>query len=624
MYLDRETRPPITPQLALRVAIIGGVALILFGIVFFRLWYLQVLSGDRYRTEANNNRVRDIKVQAPRGRIVDRTGKVLVDNRSGYAVVVTPDKLPRGKKKRKKLFDGLGQVLGMDPTSIAKNVTKQLKVLPFSPATVKQDVPGPVYSYILENQDRYPGVDVEQVALRKYPYHEVGAHLFGTVGQINAPELKQKRYLGVPQGDRVGQSGVEYAYDRYLRGRDGANRVQVDARGDFRAQLATRPPQPGDQLRLSVDYNVQQTGQQAIAGWKAAFVAMDVKTGEVLGLGSAPSFDPNVFSKTIKESDLRRLSDPTNGAPLFDRATQSAYPTGSTFKLITATAALQGGLITPGTVEYDGGSLNVGGTVFKNAGGAVNGALALRDALRVSSDVFFYRLGLELNSAGDGHGLQRWAHDFGLGHRTGIDVGGEGPGLVPSPEWRNRLYRKHLTDRPWSVGDNINLAVGQGDVGVSPLQLAVAYATLANGGYVVKPHLGERVEDVDGRVIQEFQDPPRRRLNIDPGNRQAILDGLHMAAQSPGGTSYPVFKDFPIPFAGKTGTAQRTGQNDQSWYAGLAPYPNPRYVVVATFEQGGFGVETAAPAVRKIMSVLFGIKDKGGSKGSTAGVNPYG
>ena len=159
---------------------------------------------------------------------------------------------------------------------------------------------------------------------------------------------------------------------------------------------------------------------------------------------------------------------------------------------------------------------------------------------------------------------------------------------------------------------------------MSPLQLAVAYATLANGGYVVKPHLGERVEDVDGRVIQEFQDPPRRRLNIDPGNRQAILDGLHMAAQSPGGTSYPVFKDFPIPFAGKTGTAQRTGQNDQSWYAGLAPYPNPRYVVVATFEQGGFGVETAAPAVRKIMSVLFGIKDKGGSKGSTAGVNPYG
>jgi penicillin-binding protein 2 len=624
VYLDRETRSPITPQLALRVAIIGGVALVLFGIVFFRLWYLQVLSGDRYRTEANNNRVREINVQAPRGRIVDRNGKTLVDNRSGYAVVVSPDKLPKGKKKRKLVFQNLGQILGMDSTSIGKNVTKQLKVLPFSPATVKQDVPVALYSYILENQDRYPGVDVEQVNLRKYPRHEIGAHLFGTVGQINADELKQKRYQGVAQGDRVGQSGVEYAYDRYLRGRDGANRVQVDARGDFRAQLASRPPQPGEQLRLSIDYNVQQAGQQALTGWKAAFVAMDVHTGEIRGLGSSPSFDPNVFSKTIKQSDLDRLSSQANGAPLFDRATQSAYPTGSTFKIITATAALQGGLITPDTVQFDGGSLNVGGTVFKNAGGAVNGALALRQALKVSSDVFFYRLGLELNSAGDGHGLQRWAKRFGLGHRTGVDIGGEGSGIVPSPEWRNRLYHKHLTDRPWSVGDNINLAVGQGDVGVSPLQLATAYATLANGGYVVKPHVGERVENVDGQVIQEFRTPAQRKLPIDPGNQQAILEGLHEAAQSPGGTSYPVFKGFPIPIAGKTGTAQRAGQNDQSWYAGLAPYPNPRYVVVATFEGGGFGVETAVLAVRKILFVLFGVKDNGGSKGSTAGVNPYG
>src|SRR5205823_6951721 len=326
------------------------------------------------------------------------------------------------------------------------------------------------------------------------------------------------------------------------------------------AQLQPRPAQPGEQLRLSVDYNVQQAGQQALAGGKAAFVAMDVQTGEIRGLGSAPSFDPNIFSKTIKQSDLDRLSSQANGAPLFDRATQSAYPTGSTFKLITATAALQGGVITPDTVEYDGGSLNVGGTVFKNAGGAVNGALSLRDALRVSSDVFFYRLGLELNSAGDGHGLQRWAHMFGLGHRTGIAVGGEGPGLVPSPEWRNRLYRKHLTDRPWSVGDNINLAVGQGDVGVSPLQLAVAYATLANGGYVVTPHIGMRVEDSDGRVLQEIAPGPKRRLDISPVTRDAILSGLRAAANDPGGTSEPVFRGFPIEVAGKTGTAERGPQ----------------------------------------------------------------
>jgi penicillin-binding protein 2 len=254
-----------------------------------------------------------------------------------------------------------------------------------------------------------------------------------------------------------------------------------------------------------------------------------------------------------------------------------------------------------------------------------NGALALRQALQVSSDVFFYRLGLEANGAGDGHLIQRWAHKLGLGRPTGIDLPGESSGLIPSPEWRNRLFKKHLTDRPWSVGDNINLAVGQGDVQVDPLQLAVAYATIANGGYVVKPHLGERVEDSEGRVIQELRTPPRRHLKINPGYRSAILEGLHAAATQPGGTSYPVFKDFKIPIAGKTGTAQKgAGRADQSWYAALAPYPNPRYVVVATFEHGGFGAETAAPAARKILSVLFGVNDKGGAKGSTAGVNPYG
>jgi penicillin-binding protein 2 len=626
VYLDRETRPPITPQLALRVAIIGGVALVLFGIVFFRLWYLQVLSGDRYRAEANNNRVREITVQAPRGKIVDRNGRVLVDNRSGFAVTLQPDKVPTNPHARAGLYRRLGSLLNMKPADIRRAVEKQLLAQPFSPAIVKQDVPLATYSYVLENRDRrYPGVDVEQVALRKYPYHEVGAHLFGTVGEVTAPELKQKRYRGVRQGDRVGQSGIEYSYDRYLRGRDGANRVQVDARGNYRQQLASRPPEAGRQLRLSVDYDVQKAGQQAIVGDEAAFVAMDVRTGEVRAMGSNPSFDPNIFSKTIRQSDYKRLSSQANGAPLINRATQSVYPTGSTFKLITSTAALEGGLITPDTVQYDPGFLKVGGITFKNAGGAVNGALALRQALKVSSDVFFYRLGLDANSAGDGHLIQTWARRLGLGHSTGIDLPAGSQGVVPSPEWRDRLYKKHLTDRPWYPGDNVNLAVGQGDLQVSPIQLAVAYAAIANGGYVVKPHIGQRVEDAEGRVIQEFTSPARRKLNINSSYRQAIMEGLHAAATEPGGTSYPVFKDFKIPIAGKTGTAQRgLGRPDQSWYVGLAPYPNPRYVVVATFEHGGFGVETAAPAVRKILSVLFGIKDKGIGKGSTAGVNPYG
>jgi penicillin-binding protein 2 len=627
LYLDRETRHPITPQLAVRVAIIGGVALVLFAVIFFRLWYLQVLSGDRYKAEANNNRVREITVQAPRGRILDRNGKVLVDNRYGLAVTVSPDKLPKRPHAQAKIYARLSPLLHMSAKAIRHTVNKQLAAVPFSPAVVKADVPQATYSYILENQNRFPSVDVEQLAFRKYPYRQVGAHLFGTVGEVTAPELEQRRYRGVKQGDRVGQSGIEYSYDRYLRGKDGARRVSVDALGNARQELAERVPKAGRQLRLGVDFDVQKAGQEAIAGDKAAFVVMDVHTGEVRALGSNPSFDPNIFAKTIKESDYRRLSDEQNGAPLTNRATQGLYPTGSTFKPITSTAALEGGLITPDTVQFDGGNLKVGGITFWNAGHAANGALALRRALQVSSDVFFYRLGQEANGSGDGHLIQRWAHRLGLGHKTGIDLPGELNGTVPSPEWRNRKYRRHdpFFDRPWSVGDNINLSVGQGDLQADPLQMAVAYATIANGGYVVKPHLGQRVEDGQGRVIQEFRTPPRRKLPIDASYREAILDGLHAAATSPGGTSYPVFKDFKVGVCGKTGTAQKGGARaDQSWYVGLAPCPSPRYVVVATFEAGGFGVETAAPAVRRIMSVLFGLKDKGPTKGSTAGVNPYG
>jgi penicillin-binding protein 2 len=625
VYLDRDNRTPLSPQLAVRVAIIGGVALVLFAIVFFRLWYLQVLSGDRYRAEANNNRVREITVQAPRGRIVDRNGRVLVDNRIAFAVTLSPDKLPKDRPGKKRLYSRLASVLNMKQRAIDRDVSDQLKQLPFSPATVKSDVAPAEYAYLLENQDRFPGVQVEKVALRKYPFGPIGAHLFGTVGEVNGDQLKNKRYRGVNQGARVGQSGVEYAYDRYLRGRDGANRVQVDALGNFRSQLRQVAPQAGRQLRLSVDYDVQRVGQQALGGAKAAFVVMDIKTGEVRALGSSPSFDPNIFAKRIRQSDYSRLSNEANGAPLLNRATQSVYPTGSTFKLITATAALQGGLITPDTPQYDPGFLRVGGITFHNAGGAVNGSLSLRKALQVSSDVFFYRLGQEANNAGDGHLIQTWARRLGLGRPTGIELPGESPGLVPTPEWLNRQHKKIPSIySTWTVGQNINLAVGQGYLQVAPLQLAVAYAAIANGGYIVRPHLGERVEDADGRVIQEFNQPSRRKVDVKPEYRQAILDGLRAAAGSPGGTSYPVFKDFPIPIAGKTGTAQKgAGRADQSWYAALAPYPNPRYVVVSTFESGGFGADTAAPAVRKILAQLFGVKNTGPKSASSGGGRVY-
>jgi penicillin-binding protein 2 len=609
MSRDTDRRAPMSPQLALRVAVVGGLALVVFGIVFFRLWYLQVLSGDHYLAEANNNRVREIKVEAPRGKIVDRNGQILVDNRQGKSVKIVPDKLPTDMKQKALVYSRLARVLKMDRRKLRRDVNDQFKALPFSSATAKPDVDMATVAYLQEHQSEFPGVTVEQVFQRYYPQKQIGAHLVGYVAQVSEDALKKKLYTSsVKQGDRVGVAGIEASYDRFLRGRDGASRVQVDSLGNPRGELATREPMPGRQLRLTLDLAVQKAGQQALGGSKGAFVVMDVKTGAVRALGSSPSFNPNVFSKQIRQSDYKRLTADANGAPLANRATQGLYPTGSTFKLITAVAGLQSGLITPGSVVNDPGSVRIGDRTFKNARGAVNGAVSLRKALQVSSDVFFYVIGRDDEGR---YNIQKWARRLGLGHATGIDLPGETDGLVPTPKWVNKLHQQNSLNPIWTVGQNVNLAVGQGFLQANPLQLAVAYSAVANGGYVVKPHLAERTEDSDGAAVQEFNMPARRKVDIAPQNRAAILDGLHAAARTPGGTSYGVFANFPIEVAGKTGTAEKgAGRADQSWYAVLAPYPNPRYIVITTFEQGGFGATTAAPAACKILTVLLNVKKK--------------
>jgi penicillin-binding protein 2 len=628
MFRDPDRSQPMSPQLALRVATIGAVGLAMFAILFFRLWYLEVLSGDKYVVEANNNRVREVKVEAPRGRIVDRDSRVLVDNVTGNLVKIAPDKLPRDPRVQKRMFRRLARVLRVNPRRLQRDALARLAAQPYSGALVKADAPQAVVAYLLERQTSFPGVTVEQTAFRHYPEHQLAAQIVGYIGQVNDKSLQEKLFPGARLGDRVGVTGIEYSYDRQLRGRNGATRIQVDALGNPHGTLATRQPVAGRQLRLTLDLAVQKTGQQALGGAKGAFVVMDVKTGAIRALGSSPSFDPNVFSKVLRQKDFTALNDPANGAPILNRATQGQYPTGSTFKPITAVAMLESGQITPQTVIYDSGSLTIGTQVRKNAGGAVNGPVALRRALQVSSDVFFYQMGLDDNGT---FAIQKWARRLGFGHTTGIDVPAESAGLIPTEKWRDDLFKKKQTDRPWAVGDNVSLAIGQGDLLASPLQVATAYAAIANGGYVVKPHIADRVEDADGAAIQEFDVPPRRKLNIKPEYRQAILDGIHMAAESPGGTSYAIFRNFPVQIAGKTGTAQTgPGRPDQSWYAALAPFPNPRYVVVVTSEAGGFGAATAAPAACKILSTLLGVLKKDACSvaaktgaGAPAGFNPH-
>jgi penicillin-binding protein 2 len=639
--------------------------------------------------------VRNISIQAPRGDIVDRDGRVIVRSQVGTAVQVQPNKLPEAerelavtygsqlaafersrnaidarrtrqlqavdgrtrkrrvaqraeiraayKKERRALklppvpdmpagqpdlerrYARLGKVLAMSSSRIHREVVRQLALTPYSSVTLKTAVPASVRNYILEREEQFPGVTVEKIYLRHYPYHELAAQLFGTVGEVSPQELRQKHFRGTHQGEVIGKSGIEYEYDRYLRGEDGALRVQVDAFGRPKGTGQRSEPVQGDQLRLALDLPLQKAGQVALSrvrrdvqGTAGAFVALDPRNGEVLAMGSDPSFDPNEFAKPISQARYKELSSGIS-APLYNRAIGGAYPTGSTFKLITALAGLSTGLISPASTITDTGCVKIGEMPRCNAKKAAYGTVDLRRAVKVSSDVYFYLLGLQLDPKPK-QPLQTWARRLSLGHRTGIDLPGELKGTVPDRKWRRdrgkaeldcRKQRKvascGLSDmRPWSAGDNVNLAIGQGDVQATPLQMATAYASLANGGKVIKPHLGQRVEDAKGRMLQRIDSRTTRRFRL-PSGAEAIRDGLHQATQE-GGTSGAVFAGWPqdkYPVFGKTGTAQRPPFADQSWYVCYVPDKNRPIVIAVTVEQGGFGADTAAPVARYMLGQWF-------------------
>jgi penicillin-binding protein 2 len=667
IQLPEDRRPPLTPQLALRIAVLGSIALAMFAIIFFRLWFLQVLSGDKYLAQASVNRVRHVDVPAQRGEILDRSGSLLVDSRSSIAVRLSPPDLPHNPRRRSRLYARLESILGIpaqrerckipQPSGTAKAlrvgpircaVAQQQATLPYADVTIKTDVSRYIQYYLAERQDEFPGVNVQQVWLRRYPLHSLAAQLFGTVGPINKTETHEARYRGVSQNAIIGQSGLEYYYDRYLRGTDGTDTIQVDALGRFKGYVSHKAPVTGHSLKLSLDVGLQRAGQQALADAIAsnppapagAFVALNPTNGEVYAMGSYPTFDPNDFAKPITQTKYDELFGPSKGYPLINRAIQGAYPTGSTFKGISSIAALESGAWSLGEIYDDTGVYNNGPVDLRhNAGNAAYGAVDLTQAIMVSSDNFFYNIGRLLNSASPRGGpLQKWAHRLGMGRKTGVDLGGESAGILPSPEWRasrNKLeatcdnlthptaqfpnHPRHKlssggcgiadgTNRPWSVGDNENLAVGQGDLEATPLQLAVAYSAIENGDHVIRPHIGLEVDAPDGTVLQRIDPPPARHVTIEPQYLDAIRSGLHDAASVSGGTSADVFAGWPqsqYPVYGKTGTAQHFGQQDQSWYVCYVPDPVKPILVVVTVEQGGFGAQAAAPAAREILSQWF-------------------
>lgn len=602
---------------ALRVAIIGGAGLVLFGILFFRLWSIQVVTGDRYLAEATENRTREIRVRAPRGRILDRDGNVLVDNRTSMALQLDPLEIPAATPARRKLFASIAKVMGRQPEWVRDRYRVEIEDNPpESPVTLANDVDDDLVFYLQEHQAEYPEIQVNRIFVRKYPQGFEAAHLLGSVGETTAEDLAASDDPSIEAGDFLGKAGIEQTYDDTLRGEAGTTRYQVDSTGRVKGQLTADTPQPGKSLRLTIDQAVQNAGEAALSsiGLPGAFVAMGVKSGEVLGMGSGPTFDPSIFTRPLSQNQADALFDEDQGAPMFNRAIGSQYPVGSIYKPITALAALDGGVISANDVIQDAGRITIADQEFTNAGQEAHGAVDLRRSIEVSSDVYYYLLGAKMNGTEQ---LQKWSSDFGIGKTTGIDLPGESAGFLPSREAVNELHREEpdLLD-PWVIGDNIQLAIGQGSLQADPLQMAVAYAALGNGGSVLKPRVVLQTEDAAGRVLKETEPVVAREIPIDPGVRNVLMAGLHDAAQSPDGTSYQVFGGFPVPVAGKTGTAERPPNGDQAWYVVLAPYPNPEIVVTATIEEGGFGADTAAPVALQILSAYFDKQAKAVSGGT--------
>jgi penicillin-binding protein 2 len=625
----------LTPQLALRVAILGGVALVAFTVLFFRLWSLQVLSGEEYLNAAQSNQLRLIRVEAPRGPLLDRHGRVVVSNVAGTAVQLWVGDMPR--EGRYELVQRLASVLDVSPRELAKQVEEH-RFDPLTPIIVKTSVGEEQVDYLYEHKAEFPGVEVAQVYLRDYPYGALAAQVLGYTGEISPDELKQLHKDGYRSGDSIGKTGVEAAYDTYLRGRPGLAQIRVDSLGRPQSPLVLRTEaRPGYALRLTLDMRLQRAAEEALRygidlahqndQWAAdggAIVALDPRDGAVLAMASAPTFKPSLFVGRTDPKKLAALYDDA-GNPLFNRATAGLYPPGSTWKPMTALAGMQEHMFS----AYDSIQCTPSATygldkqVFKNWNPYVNRPMTLPEALAESCDTYFYTIGNRFYDAGsDGRvRMQQWARKLGFGAPTGLDIGGEADGIVPTPEWRKKTFKTDW-DRAWNPGDSIQLAIGQKDLLVTPLQMAGFYAMLANGGKVVTPHVVSDVEQSGTKgsprvVLRRFAPNPPRSAGVDPAALTAIGDGLYAATHSSTGTSSGVFGDYPIPISGKTGTAEKVVPlpgypsdhlEDQSWWCGWGPSDSARLVVCALIENGGHGSSAAAPAALKVFERYFGLE----------------
>jgi penicillin-binding protein 2 len=607
----------------LRLGILGVVAISMFATLFVRLAHLQLVDGVDARQAAARNTVRVVTLPAPRGRILDRDGTVLVDNRASNVVAVDP---AVDEADRRPLLDRLSTVVGV-PRVVLEARLGDRRASPYLPVPVAEEVGDDVMIRLREQADHLPGVVAQRVATRSYPFGTLAAHALGYVGE--SPD----------DGRTVGRAGVEQVFDRDLRGVDGELRMEVDADGRPLRVLDRRAPEQGNDVVLTIDAEVQQAAEASLTEGLAtarsrpdaddgsplvadagSAVALDPRSGAVLAMASFPTFPLPELANGVSQAEADLLFGEASGAPFVNRAMRG-YAPGSTWKLVTATAALTSGLITADTRLQDRGTFTIPGCVSgctrQNAGGAAYGSVDVRRALAVSSDVFFYTQGADFWQRRGALGetrLQDVAASLGFGARTGTDLPDESGGRLPTPASRAALHAEDPSAWPegrWFVGDDVNLAIGQGDLAVTPIQLANAYATFGNGGTRYIPRLALRVQRQDGRVVRTIEPGVAGRVALGEDVRGPVLEGLVGATTDPEGTATSAFAGWPsdrYPVAGKTGTAQAKPKQDSALFAAVAPVTDPQVAVAVVMEQAGFGADAAAPVARRILGVASGVE----------------
>ncbi|HXG05580.1 MAG TPA: penicillin-binding protein 2 [Candidatus Binatia bacterium] len=577
-----------------RVSAVAAAVLLAFLVIVGQLWYLQVLEGGHFLDASDKNRIRIRPVAAPRGLLYDRHGVPLVDNRPAFTLSLIPRELPRDEQTRDAVLGRVAALLRIPYQELSEAIAR-VPADSFLPVRVRRGLSLEDMARIEEWKLELPGVIVEVEPQRTYPSSRFAAHLLGYVREASDEQLRHGRYR---RGDMVGQTGLERLLDEYLRGRDGGERIEVDALGRPVRVIQHTDPHPGAQVVTTIDRRIQEAAEQAMEGRPGAVVVMDPRSGDVLAMVSTPAFDIDQFTGTIERSAwLRLVQDPDH--PLLNRVIQSQYAPGSIFKIVVAAAGLQEGTLAPGDRVHCDGEFRLGTWTFKDWKEEGHGTVDTRGALAHSCNIFFYQAGLRIGGAA----ITRYARAFGFGQPTAIDLGSEKFGLVPGPRARRR------GSSGWQAGDIVNMAIGQGQVLVTPIQVARFMSAVANGGVLWKPRLVQRVERADRALLWSDPGQVTGHVELAPAVWAFLRESL-WAAVNDGGTGAGA-RIPGLDVAGKTGTAQTIAKSradrgqDHAWFAAFAPARAPEVVVVVLVERGGKGGQVAAPVARKILNAIF-------------------